>query len=437
MLFYRPQHPQTGEMWDTWLFWHQGTHYLYYLARHGDQWDNISMATSADGVHWDEAGPILRRGEGVTWMGTGSTWAAPAKAGRGRFQMNFSEWRGPRQTIFFAESDDLRHWERLSDAYEFVQDERWYQPLGRWDCIWTLPRSDGGLYGYWTATPQPAAGGRFGFGASDDGVHWTALPPPQVHGVGDGEVGAIERIGDTYYLLFGSYPHMVTLTAERPEGPFHAVARNRDLLGGHTYFTRFYPHPEGVLVNHHAMARDGRIYMGLLKRAVVDAEGVLRLGWWPGCQAGLAPAVPLTAPVPGSGAAVAMLPHGIDAAAGGVLRVGLRLPATPFAPRRGLYVECGDGVGIAVLFDAQGRAELCRTDPEGRTCVVEKRIDRERDWSHPARLRLVVQQSLLELYLDDILIECFSLPAAATGRIGLIDGGDATAVTELDLAALA
>ncbi|MHC4983439.1 MAG: hypothetical protein ACYTF6_09780 [Planctomycetota bacterium] len=29
-------------------------------------------------------------------------------------------------------------------------------------------------------------------------------------------------------------------------------------------------------------------------------------------------------------------------------------------------------------------------------------------------------QELIEFHLDDILIECYSLPAAATGRIGLI-----------------
>jgi hypothetical protein len=37
----------------------------------------------------------------------------------------------------------------------------------------------------------------------------------------------------------------------------------------------------------------------------------------------------------------------------------------------------------------------------------------------------------LEFYLDDILIECFSLPADATGRIGLIRGSDSRAIGKL------
>ena len=41
------------------------------------------------------------------------------------------------------------------------------------------------------------------------------------------------------------------------------------------------------------------------------------------------------------------------------------------------------------------------------------------------------QDGLAEFYLDDILIQCFSLPSSATGRIGLIDGGDPSALGEL------
>jgi hypothetical protein len=96
-LFYKPRSQRTGNMWDTWLYHHDGTHYLYTLAKSRGQWDNIALATSPDGVHWREIGSILRKGRGVTWRGTGSTWRAPAGAAGAPFQMNFSEWKGPRQ----------------------------------------------------------------------------------------------------------------------------------------------------------------------------------------------------------------------------------------------------------------------------------------------------------------------------------------------------
>ena len=62
-------------MWDTWGYYHDGTYYLYCLANSGETgWDNISVATSPDGVDWTERGPIIRRRPTSIWMGTGSTW---------------------------------------------------------------------------------------------------------------------------------------------------------------------------------------------------------------------------------------------------------------------------------------------------------------------------------------------------------------------------
>ena len=143
-LFYKAQHNETGNMWDVWLYHYEDTYFLYYLANAGPRrpkgqpWNNISLATSSDGVHWTEKGPILKKSEEATWMGTGSTWKSPTFDQDGKFYMNFSEETGDRQNIYFAESKDLLNWTRLvGEQYRFVQDERWYKKNGRWDCIWT------------------------------------------------------------------------------------------------------------------------------------------------------------------------------------------------------------------------------------------------------------------------------------------------------------
>jgi hypothetical protein len=57
---------------------------------------------------------------------------------------------------------------------------------------------------------------------------------------------------------------------------------------------------------------------------------------------------------------------------------------------------------------------------DGSGFKVEKRVDREMTFGKPAAFRLLLKHSLLEFYLDDVLIECFSLPGNATGRIGFI-----------------
>ncbi len=421
-MFYRPRSRETGRMWDTWLYLHEGTYYLYYLAKRSRSWDNISMATSPDGVHWKELGRVLSKRDGATWMGTGSTWRSPNYAKDRKFLANFSEWRGPRQTIFFAESTDLVHWKRLGDEYEFKQDTRWYQPSGRWDCIYTIPRPGGGLYGYWTATPKPETGGRFGFGQSLDGVTWEALGPPQTPGVGGGEAGAVEKIGEKYYMMFGTGGRMVTLIADKPQGPFRPAKKNYCLLSGHTYFSRFFPTPDAVLVNHHSIARNAEVYFGLLKSTLIDDEGTLRLGWWKGNQRlkDGAARVEVSQPAAKAGSPIAMLDGTLGVEAGVILEGRITLPPAEGAKSVGLYIASGKDQGSAILVHAGGRSELGPMKADGTGFRAEKTVDRQMDFGRTPTFRLLLKRSLLEFYLGDVLIECYSLPAEADRRIGLI-----------------
>jgi hypothetical protein len=378
------------------------------------------MAVSSDGVHWKEIGRVQHKRPEATWMGTGSTWKSPNYEADGKFFMNFSEWTGPRQTIFFAESTDLVNWKRLPDEYEFKQDTRWYESDGRWDCIYTIPRPGGGLYGYWTATPKAETGGRFGFGETLDGIRWQALPPPKVHGAGAGEAGAVEKIGEKFYMMFGTGGMMVTLVADQPQGPFLAAKKNFRLLSGHTYFSRFLPTPEEVLVNHHSIAET--VYFAPLKSTVVDEEGTLRLGWWKGNEKLKHEPVGVQPPTKGeqAGPPIAILQTTFDVDKGIILEGTLALPPSKEAKRRGLYVEYGSGDGVGVLLDSDGAAELGTIQSDGTGFKVIKGVDREMEFGKPARFRLLLKYSVIEFYLDDILIECFSLPGPATGRIGAI-----------------
>ncbi len=422
-MFYVPKRRDTGRMWDTWLYYHEGTYHLFYLANAGGQWDNISMATSPDGVHWKERGIILKKAEGVTWMGTGSTWRAPDDSKEQRFQLNFSEWRGERQTIFFAESADLLHWTRLGGELEFKQDERWYKPKGRWDCIYTLPRSGGGLYGYWTADPLNRPG--VGFGQSRDGVRWEALEPPLfVDGAPHGEAGAVAKIGSTHYLMLGS-GGMVTLVADAPQGPFRPAAKNRVLLhAGPTYFSRFFPtHPDGLLINHHSIAKNGKVYFGLLKRAVVDREKTLRLGWWPGNEKLKHSAIAVRPTLSdGVSSRMTMLEPILPVDEGVVLEGTVSLPTRETAAPAGLYVECGKETGTAILIRQAGVTHFGPMKADGTGFKGDLRVDRQMAFATEARFRLLLKHWLLEFYLDDVLMECYSLPARATGRIGLVGG---------------
>lgn len=422
-MFFKPVDPRSGNMWDVWLCFHEGTYYLYTLCNDGKRWqcDNFSMAKSPDGVHWTELGPVLKKDASVEWMGTGSTWRNPVPGATPPFQLNYSYWIGERQTIFFAQSSDLIHWTRCGKENEFVQDERWYERNGRWDSIWTVERPGGGLYGYWTASPKKETGGQFGFGESLDGITWKALEPPKVTGVGSGELGAVEKVGARYVALFGTNSHMETLVADQPQGPFNVLTRNQILLGGHTYYARFFQSPSGLLVCHHSIARDGEVYFGQLKGTNFDAGGTLRLTWWPGNEVLKYKPVKIPPLATAGTGPVRMLSRKFDAVTGFVLEGSLQLPEPLGAPR-GLYIEYGKGVGTAILFDANGRAELGSVADDGKGFNPDKMVDREMRFGEPASFRLLLKGSLFEIYVDDFLIECYSMPVIATGRLGLIAG---------------
>jgi hypothetical protein len=474
-MLYRPT--KVAKMWDTWLYHHDGVHYLYYLHETtGARFDGVSVATSTDGVHFTEIGPIVEVQDDAQWLGTGSVW----KAG-GRFVMNYSEQRQGVQAIFFMDSSDLIHWTPLGDAYRSDPDPRWYDdtPAGRWDCIWALPRPEGGYWGYLTARPWSHTPGlRFesiGMVESDDGLHWRAVAPPTIEW-GDwprmdvGEVGAIEQVSDRYYLMLGygetglgnrnalrpleGRTGMYTFVSDDPRGPFRADTGAYRLLTSITgirmsYFSRFYPTPEGMLVNHHSISRSGVRWLAPLKRAVVDEGGHLHLGYWAGNEAAKGTSIDLNpescvfvcpeqlepgwttsrqrlkVDVP-HGGALALLPNHFDLEKGVIVEGTMQV----HAPTRrwsgiGVYVEedARQDTGSALLAQTRGWTEIgpLRGGRGGRPSFVAKdALPLGIADGVKCSFRLLVRQSLLEFYLDDRLVQCYSLPERSSGRLGLV-----------------
>ena len=470
-MYYQPK--KVREMWDTWLYYHEGVHYLYYLHKStGGGWDGMSVASSTDGVHYEEIGPIVHKRDDAVWLGTGSVWRAGDK-----FILNFSESRDGVQAIFFAQSDDLIHWERLGDELRSDPDPQWYDNTksGRWDCIWAIPKSGGdGFYGYLTARPwNKTPGMRFesvGMVESEDGVHWHSVPPP-VLDWGDwpemnvGEVGAIEKIEGRYYLMLGygesglggrqllvssaDRSGMYSFVGDSPQGPFMPDKKfYRILTSNGTYFSRFYPMPDGMLVNHHSIERYGegpRIWMAPLKKAVIDEDGHFRLAYWPGndavkgkeIQINLASATRvypnsevgqwtstlnrLEADEPVRGG-IALLENSFDTQQGVVLE-GLMEIHQP--PKRwsgiGVYVEhnAEQQSGTGIMLETRDCTEIATMNNNGAfTQVYTAETGIEHGKKHS--FRLLLRKTMLEFYLDDMLIQCHSLPENPTGKIGLI-----------------
>ena len=417
-------------------------------ARQGWHGQGVAMATSQNGVHWNEIGVILPKDDGATGLGTGSVWKSEDFDQTGKFIMNYStwfDWAIQSQSVRFAESTDLVHWTKLGADGDFAADPTWYETWpefenARWDCIYTIPRPGGGRYGYWTALPKDRPG--FGFGETLDGAAWTALEPPVIEDTGQGECGAIEPIGGKYYMLYHGGGQ--TLVADNPQGPFRPVAKNGCLLSGSAYFTRFFPTPGALLVNHHSIPCGNGVPAGLccsppFKQADVDDEGTLRLAWWEGNEKLKGDCVNV-GPLAESDGLARMFANSFDIVAGTVLEGVLPLTSEFCEPPNalnetsrfvtndatsGLYVEYGDGEGTYLVVGANGICEIGIARSGGAFLRRQCLMDREMQLAETAVFRLLLKDSMLELYLDDILIQVHSIPARATGRIGLIGEGAA------------
>lgn len=386
---------QVSSHWDNWCYYHEGTYYLYYLITEHSPGEGFGVATSCDGVHWEDHGWALRASDKmVTYMGTGAVWKATDFASSGSFICNYSEWRSEHgketQNILFAWSTDLMHWTKFGDELMFKVDDRWYDRLGRWDCIYPIDREEGGYWGTWTATGKPGTGrdGTVGIGFSDDGIHWQALPAPEVIPP-TGESGAFYRFGNRIHAMFGGASSMWAYTAERVEGPYRIAERNPQLLrAGHSYFSRFFPTPDGLLVNHQVMSgkknQNQRVitYLATFKMAVVDGGGVLRLMYWNGNEA-----------LKGH---VVALGDEVDFSKGIVAEGELRLPGE-------LRLEIDD-FRYAVRVSSKGMVEFVGPDQN-----VRLQIDRELDFEHAARYRLLARRGMLEFYLNDHHMECWTM----------------------------
>ncbi|MBN1579433.1 MAG: hypothetical protein JXA89_01930 [Anaerolineae bacterium] len=426
--------------WDTWMVYYDGVYYLYYIISGKSIGEGFGVATSVDGVRWNDHGQALGPSEKmVDYLGTGSVWQDPDFANTGRFFCNYSEWRveGDQhiQNIFFAWSQDLIRWHKFGDDMMFKVDERFYAKIDetarqpwqrpRWDGIAVIPRPAGGYYGYWTATPKDFLG--FGFGESLDGIHWHAQQPPRIEWGNIPEfyfieVGAVHKFGDRYYAMLADYadPHcgMFAFVSDSPHGPFRPSTRNLDLLRNqsrmHAYFARFLDAPDGVLVNHHTLSGEHDAhgnsisYFAPLKKAEVMDE-VLYLTWWTGNNG--------------------LKSRKIEQHMSGdrVLRFepdrGIVLEGVMEPPGR-LSIGSSDGTGIEIRVNEKGIVEIGTTDLGGTVFDCQECIDRETTFGTCPQFRLLLRHNMLEFYLDDLFIQCYTMEKPPSGEVSCQSASD-------------
>lgn len=432
---------QVAAQWDTWAYYHEGTYYLYYLITEHSPGEGFGVATSTDGVHWKDHGWAIRESkENTFYLGTGSVWKALDFETSGRFICNYSEHRRDAagkqtQNILFAWSTDLIHWNKFDDETMFRVDSRYYDPTGRWDCIFPILRKQGGYFGTWTATDKKGPNGEngkgiVGIGFSEDGLRWNALPTPVVK-PGVSESGAFYEINDKIHAMFGA-SSMWAYSADEVIGPYRRAPKNARLIARrNAYFCRFLPTPNGILVNHHCMSGDrlssdavGRrrevTFVAPFKLATVDKEDILRWKYWPGNEVLKGDSLPLTIKnfdsQTSDGTLVCDQP--IDMPTGFVLEAIIQMPQD-------------DDQTATILLDTPDRRHQVTCAKQGIVSFqalaantnkpLEKPfvVDRETDFGEVASLRILVRAGMMEVYLDDHFIECWTMGCHAAPQVKL------------------
>ncbi len=467
----------TGTLKDNTVIWHEGTYYLFTMYGQEDMkgndslFNSIWLATSTDGVHWKDVGTVIKDQPFAVWAL--SVW----KAGN-RFIINHGS-HSPGDILRFWQSKDLINWEFLGEEYAVRK------PGGqRLDCMSVLAIEKEGQtqwYGY-------ATGGLL---RSEDGVKWEwkedyKLLDPNWSIT---EVGGCERIGGKYYLTSGWVQALpgdfnystLTFVSDEPDGPFRPDYEALRLNGHSGFITvalwaRFCRTPNELLLTNYIVDVHSAVqtwWHAPMKKAVVDKDGHLRMGYWQGNEAIKGNLVPLQPrnctqlfPSPESQSdkteaaftvdgdvvrlnrkpgnipsyigyadprtAVALLSEQFDPRKGFVLEGRMKVDPqnqgilSKGLPGIGLFFEEQPQQGTAVLFHTCRLTEIgtmqlagdahfdCR-DRTGFGCAAVTGIVE----SIASTFRLLFRNDIFELYLNDLLVQTY-YTNGATGRVGLI-----------------
>ena len=436
---------------DTWIFGRNGKFYLYTLASskgEKENWDCIGLALSDDLVHWKDHGIILKSSPDIDYMGSGHTWEVDD-----RFLMNFSECVNGIQTIYFAESSNLIDWERLGDEFSCRPDPKWYQvkkenllPDPRWDRIWVLRREKAeGFIGFLTATAATGMKrGTAGCVVSEDGLTFRPVPPvspPKL--VKTLEVDAVERIGDFCYMLYNGFYFLIS---RDQEGPYELPDEDNKLYepSPYTHSGRFFRSGKKLLFNHHCVPRDEKVStsLGTLKEVYEIEPGKIGLKYWTGNDLLRGELIEMGTDQCSISSVHEFFtieqhtPFRMDyyeigklCPTGLFIDVEIKLHSEEPNAAVGMYF--GDmATGTAVIAYTYGKIEFGQMQNPSEKPPFEFDPDHEVPWKVregiTINMRVIVRGTFLELYMDDLFVQCYSMAEELKGGFGLvIEGGDA------------
>ena len=297
--------PSVGRFKDGFVLWHKDQFYLFSMYNTtGDEanFRNVWLATSSDGVHWKDVGPVIKDAPF-------NIWAMSVHRVGDRFIMNHGSFTRPgvQNVIRFWESTDLVHWTFMGHEADLFPDPRWYHPDSRLDCMSVVPVVEDGQTKYYGFATGPGgfleSDGRHSLVGKAATARSTGAPfrlrPRRRTRADSRSVAATRSAASTIWSAAGSTTWAPPDTAStrssptRRQVPFAPTRPPIDCAA-----TRRAGSPCGpasarpnsdLLVNGYMYSgytyETGETWLPPLKRAVVDSGGHLRLGYWKGNDA--------------------------------------------------------------------------------------------------------------------------------------------------------
>lgn len=134
--------------------------------------NSIRVSSKSDGVRWREGWVAAKESDHTA--GSRFFKAFIGKVGD-RFVMDHGvvQANGQQNILRFYESRDLRKWTYL---FSNSPDPQWYEPSGRWDHMYILPKDEenpfAGYWGYPVATPKHGLVRGLGMMDTQNGREW-------------------------------------------------------------------------------------------------------------------------------------------------------------------------------------------------------------------------------------------------------------------------
>jgi len=160
--------------------------------------------------------------------------------------------------------------------------------------------------------------------------------------------------------------------------------------------------------------------MAPIKRAQWDDEGTLRLMWWEQNNLAKAESLSVLYEKSHSGLPVTFLDRLFDSDETLIVEGEMPLPSSSNGSVSGLYVQGAAAAGTAFLVRENGAVDFGAMQLDGTGFDKQGGVDRELTFEGKVHFRLVRKGRLTEFYLNDYLMQCYSLPEQGTGRIGFI-----------------